>query len=169
MDEIHIDELSVCPNKNENGPFKYEKQRFKINPLFKHSPKRMNKHDQFFVKYCHDRNMKSKCNVQYGVNQSTHSQSNPQIDINSLDPRRVVFVSLFGLYRTWQDVPTYILYSCLIILPLKRSWLNSIDGLNGPQSQFDPATLLDKCLVFKCKMAHCHLVFTYKYLNGNLL
>ena len=105
------------------------------------------KHEQFFIKYCHDRNLKSKCNVQYGVNQSTHFQPKSQSDIDSLDPRRVVFVSLVGFYRTWQHVPTYILYSCLIILPLKRSWLNPSDGADEPQSQFDPVTLLDKCLV----------------------
>lgn len=141
MDEVCINELSAFSNQTANDTIKTGKKRFKINP-FKSSAKKMNKHEQFFIKYCHDRNVKSKYNVQ----SESIDQSPSKSDIDSLDPRRVVFVSLFGLYRTWQDVPTYILYSCLIILPLHRDWLKS-DGPKEAQSQFDPATLLDKCLV----------------------
>jgi len=42
---------------------------------------------------------------------------------NCLDPRRVVFVSLIGLYQSWKDCPSVVLYSALFILPLDRQWV----------------------------------------------
>lgn len=85
----------------------------------------------------------------------TNIDSNANIpDIKLLDPRRVVFVSLLGLYRTYMNTPTFILYSCLIILPLKRSWLyenenNSENKCEGPKdAQNAAAHLLDKCMCF---------------------
>eukprot|EP01083_Nonionella_stella_P198750 729463_1 len=51
-------------------------------------------------------------------------QNNKKItDLNSFDPRRTVFVSLIGLFQTWKKCPCYILYTALIILPIKRQWL----------------------------------------------
>ena len=41
--------------------------------------------------------------------------------------KRVVFVSLIGTYQTWENVPPHVLYPALIILPLKRKWLNHPD------------------------------------------
>eukprot|EP01084_Bolivina_argentea_P002029 3742_1 len=45
------------------------------------------------------------------------------IDINSLDQRRIVFVSLLGLFQSWKQCPCYQLYTSLIIIPLKRAWV----------------------------------------------
>ena len=46
------------------------------------------------------------------------------IDNNdSVDLRRVVFVSLIGIYKTWRNCPSHILYSSIFIVPLKRSWI----------------------------------------------
>eukprot|EP00485_Elphidium_margaritaceum_P003220 CAMPEP_0202689994 /NCGR_PEP_ID=MMETSP1385-20130828/5144_1 /ASSEMBLY_ACC=CAM_ASM_000861 /TAXON_ID=933848 /ORGANISM="Elphidium margaritaceum" /LENGTH=253 /DNA_ID=CAMNT_0049345215 /DNA_START=60 /DNA_END=821 /DNA_ORIENTATION=- len=45
--------------------------------------------------------------------------------VDVLDERRVVFVSLIGLHKTWKQTPLYILYSCLIFLPMSRQWLYS--------------------------------------------
>eukprot|EP01083_Nonionella_stella_P198749 729462_1 len=51
-------------------------------------------------------------------------QNNKKItDLNSFDPRRTVFVSLIGLFQTWKKCPCYILYTALLVLPLKRQWI----------------------------------------------
>lgn len=42
---------------------------------------------------------------------------------DSLDARRVVFVSLIGLYQSWKDCPSVVLYSAVFILPLHRQWI----------------------------------------------
>ncbi len=49
-----------------------------------------------------------------------HSKSkiNPLIDIQSLDIRRKVFISLIGLYRSWQNVPSF--FCELLCLALKK-------------------------------------------------
>eukprot|EP01084_Bolivina_argentea_P315269 546157_1 len=39
------------------------------------------------------------------------------------EERRIVFVSLTGLYDTWDQCPSSILYFALFILPLKRKWI----------------------------------------------
>eukprot|EP01084_Bolivina_argentea_P013759 25796_1 len=39
------------------------------------------------------------------------------------DQRRVVFISLIGLYYTWQITPTPILYSSIFLLALKKKWI----------------------------------------------
>eukprot|EP01083_Nonionella_stella_P263704 895503_1 len=40
-----------------------------------------------------------------------------------LDQRRVVFVSLLGLYQTYFLCPAPILYSAILILPIKNEWI----------------------------------------------
>eukprot|EP01083_Nonionella_stella_P191791 709607_1 len=45
------------------------------------------------------------------------------IDYKSLDQRRLVFVSLLGLYQSWKRVPTVLLYSSIFMLPLKKKWI----------------------------------------------
>eukprot|EP01083_Nonionella_stella_P143337 445362_1 len=40
-----------------------------------------------------------------------------------VDIRRVVFVSLHGLYKTWKKCPPHVLYSALLIMPLRREWI----------------------------------------------
>ena len=44
-------------------------------------------------------------------------------DISSYDERRVVFVSLNGLFRTWKQCPSMILYHSMLIMPLKKKWI----------------------------------------------
>ena len=91
-----------------------------------------------------------KINIQSLLNNDSNNANLNIPDISLLDPRRVVFVSLLGLYRTWMNTPTFILYSCLIILPLKRSWLyeteNNSNSSEGPKDSQNVARLLDKCL-----------------------
>eukprot|EP01084_Bolivina_argentea_P088994 160669_1 len=56
-----------------------------------------------------------------------HYQNNKEIDasinIESFDQRRVVFVSLLGIYQSWQRVPSIVLYSSILLMPLKRKWI----------------------------------------------
>eukprot|EP01084_Bolivina_argentea_P204330 348937_1 len=37
--------------------------------------------------------------------------------------KRVVFISLIGFYRSWQQVPSEIMNHCLLLLPLKQIWI----------------------------------------------
>eukprot|EP00484_Ammonia_sp_Unknown_P028584 CAMPEP_0197036630 /NCGR_PEP_ID=MMETSP1384-20130603/14081_1 /TAXON_ID=29189 /ORGANISM="Ammonia sp." /LENGTH=298 /DNA_ID=CAMNT_0042466827 /DNA_START=30 /DNA_END=926 /DNA_ORIENTATION=- len=69
--------------------------------------------EAFFVNYC-QRNA-----VQQSAKHGT------DVDIERLDERRVVFVSIMGLFRSWKDTPPYILHSCLVILPFDREWLQN--------------------------------------------
>ena len=41
------------------------------------------------------------------------------------DQRRLVFISLNGLYESWTDCPFAQMYSALLILPLKKEWIYS--------------------------------------------
>eukprot|EP01084_Bolivina_argentea_P111327 198674_1 len=42
----------------------------------------------------------------------------------SVDQRRLVFVSLSGLYQTWDTCPKSQLHSSIFMLPLKREWIH---------------------------------------------
>eukprot|EP01083_Nonionella_stella_P067492 178568_1 len=42
---------------------------------------------------------------------------------DSLDDRRVVFISLIGLFKSYTLCPLHTLYSALCVLPIKRKWL----------------------------------------------
>jgi len=44
-------------------------------------------------------------------------------NVHAFDERRIVFVSLVGLHKTWKETPIHVLYSCLILLPIGREWL----------------------------------------------
>eukprot|EP01083_Nonionella_stella_P153882 494986_1 len=39
--------------------------------------------------------------------------------------KRVIFISLTGLYHTYMKCPSHVLYSALLILPLKKQWVYS--------------------------------------------
>eukprot|EP01083_Nonionella_stella_P198748 729461_1 len=56
--------------------------------------------------------------------QHKHLENNSKTtDLNSFDQRRTVFVSLTGLFQTYKNCPCYILYTALLVLPLKRQWI----------------------------------------------
>ena len=44
-------------------------------------------------------------------------------DLSLYDEKRLVFVSLIGLFQTWNKCPSFLLYSALFILPLKKQWI----------------------------------------------
>eukprot|EP01084_Bolivina_argentea_P122482 217038_1 len=50
-------------------------------------------------------------------------ENNEITDLTSFDQRRAVFVSLIGLFQTWKQCPCYLLYSALIIVPLRREYI----------------------------------------------
>mmetsp|Transcript_25325 Transcript_25325/g.40261 ORF Transcript_25325/g.40261 Transcript_25325/m.40261 type:complete len:290 (-) Transcript_25325:14-883(-) len=66
--------------------------------------------ETFFVNYCQ----------RDGVEQNIQ-----HVDIEWLHERRVVFVSVMGLFRSWRATPTYILHSCLVFMPFDREWLQN--------------------------------------------
>ena len=53
-----------------------------------------------------------------------HSTNNVP-DSVLMDMRRVVFVSLKGLYKTWKKCPIHVLYTSILLLPLKRDWIRN--------------------------------------------
>eukprot|EP01083_Nonionella_stella_P259839 886682_1 len=53
----------------------------------------------------------------------TAEKTSHQMDIESIDTRRIVFVSVVGLYQTWKQCPSAVLYSALLVLPLKSEWI----------------------------------------------
>eukprot|EP01083_Nonionella_stella_P033687 92192_1 len=56
-----------------------------------------------------------------------NKQTDKSVDIDSLDNRRLVFVHLPGLYQSWRCVPSVLLYTSLMILPLKQEWIELPD------------------------------------------
>eukprot|EP01084_Bolivina_argentea_P184830 318787_1 len=59
------------------------------------------------------------------VKHTQKNKINDLIDAQSLDTRRVVFVSLLGIYSTWQKCPSFVLFSAILILPLKKKHIYS--------------------------------------------
>eukprot|EP01084_Bolivina_argentea_P020736 38546_1 len=51
------------------------------------------------------------------------SNNNEITDLQSFDKRRVVFISLIGLFESWKKCPSVILHSSIFLLPLKRKWV----------------------------------------------
>eukprot|EP01083_Nonionella_stella_P002530 7270_1 len=49
---------------------------------------------------------------------------NQPTDLTS-SSKRTIFISLIGLALTWKNSPPHVLYSSLLILPLKRKWIYS--------------------------------------------
>eukprot|EP01084_Bolivina_argentea_P124061 219848_1 len=42
---------------------------------------------------------------------------------NNIDERRLVFISLNGLYQSWRICPSILMCSAILILPLKQKWI----------------------------------------------
>eukprot|EP01084_Bolivina_argentea_P126910 224573_1 len=63
-------------------------------------------------------------NDDFIINYSRNCQQVHQhLDINSIDQKRIVFISLIGLAKTWKQCPPIKLFDAIFILPLKQSWL----------------------------------------------
>eukprot|EP01084_Bolivina_argentea_P283799 486156_1 len=69
-----------------------------------HSENKKLNHDAFIVQY-------NKYNK--------HKLTDPLL----LDNRRVVFVSLIGMYNTWHKCPPVVLHSALCVIQLKKNWI----------------------------------------------
>eukprot|EP01083_Nonionella_stella_P015572 43577_1 len=72
----------------------------------KMNPNPTKRDDAFIINYHHNNKMKESV-----------------LSADALDPRRLVFVSLVGFYQTWRRVPSVLLYSSLLMMPLKREWI----------------------------------------------
>eukprot|EP01084_Bolivina_argentea_P047007 86590_1 len=55
--------------------------------------------------------------------QDNQQKTDPDQIQTVMDQRRIVFISLTGLYTTWKNVPPVLLQSALLLLPLKRKWI----------------------------------------------
>eukprot|EP01084_Bolivina_argentea_P176410 305290_1 len=64
-------------------------------------------------------------NDDFIINHSKKNRANDLTDIKTFDERRKVFISLLGLYQSWQNCPSNVLYSAIFILPLKSRWIHS--------------------------------------------
>eukprot|EP00484_Ammonia_sp_Unknown_P025714 CAMPEP_0197033740 /NCGR_PEP_ID=MMETSP1384-20130603/12064_1 /TAXON_ID=29189 /ORGANISM="Ammonia sp." /LENGTH=318 /DNA_ID=CAMNT_0042463589 /DNA_START=61 /DNA_END=1017 /DNA_ORIENTATION=+ len=73
--------------------------------------KQVRNRDRFIVQYSSQQRAKE-------IARQTVSAANKHVD-----QRRVVFISLLGLYQTWKQCPPYLLYSALVIIPMKSSWI----------------------------------------------
>eukprot|EP01084_Bolivina_argentea_P183268 316271_1 len=66
-----------------------------------------------------------------------NERNNNTIDIKSLDQRRVIFVSLIGLFSSWRECPSFVLYSAIFLLKLKREWVyNPAQYVNEIKAHF---------------------------------
>eukprot|EP01084_Bolivina_argentea_P104151 186521_1 len=101
-----------CKETNKNKSTKLKRfTQCKIMSMIK-PQKHMNTNDTFIMKYI--KNNKQRLTI----NDSNY--------LLSIDNRRYVFVSLMGLFNTWKDCPSHVLYSSIFILPLKRKWLYNL-------------------------------------------
>eukprot|EP01084_Bolivina_argentea_P210414 358147_1 len=50
------------------------------------------------------------------------------IDVSLINPKRIVFISIIGLYRSWKCCPSILLYNAIIITPLKKDWIMQPDA-----------------------------------------
>ena len=67
--------------------------------------------DQFFIKL---------------HQQQTVSNVLNDVNVDELvlkDQRRIVWVSLLGLYNSWRQCPSIMMYSSIFLLPLKQKWI----------------------------------------------
>ena len=69
--------------------------------------------------------------------------NNDQNNTIKTDQRRTVFISLIGLYQTWKQCPSSILYSSIFILPLKSKWIYNPTKYENEISQNN---MFDHCL-----------------------
>eukprot|EP01083_Nonionella_stella_P063882 166016_1 len=68
----------------------------------------------------------SKTNDAFIINHHRNNTVNdPSSSLDALSHKRVIFISLIGLYQSYKKCPAHILYSSLLIMPLKKDWVHS--------------------------------------------
>eukprot|EP01084_Bolivina_argentea_P283798 486154_1 len=67
--------------------------------------------------------------------QYNRSNQNIITDIDTFDQRRLLFVSLFGLFRNWKKYPSIQLYSAIIMAPLKEKWIYNLSKYANEMEQ----------------------------------
>eukprot|EP01084_Bolivina_argentea_P103495 185371_1 len=78
----------------------------------------------------------------------TYGSINQITDINSLDIRRHVFVSLIGLFNTYKLCPCSVLYTAIFILPIKKDWLYNIHHYVANENTY-PLDMYAKLTIFQ--------------------
>lgn len=84
----------------------------------------LSSHEAFFIAH-HKAQQAALNDEMYCDDSSPRSPVTPTLN-NHIDLRkRVIFVSLMGLYQSWKTVPSTILFSSIFLLPLKKEWIYS--------------------------------------------
>eukprot|EP01084_Bolivina_argentea_P241586 405523_1 len=73
------------------------------------------KHEKFFM--AHHKSQQERNSI------SPNSSNNSLQPYNIRLQKRVIFVSLMGLYQSWKSCPSTILYSSIFLLPLQKQWI----------------------------------------------
>merc|ERR550532_1496581 len=103
----------------------------------KHAPKCSTKKlDKFIrsVKYRYSQTSREKIKINSQFNDFFNSHhkkylvTHPEL-VNTLDihPKRIVFISIHALHRTWKECPTLWLYNSIFLLPLKRECIRVME------------------------------------------
>eukprot|EP01084_Bolivina_argentea_P161543 281209_1 len=69
------------------------------------------------------RNKKTRNQTEHFIIRLNRNQSQPLDLNNKCDLRRIVFVSLHGLFKTWKQCPSHILFSAIVVMPLRKDWI----------------------------------------------
>eukprot|EP01084_Bolivina_argentea_P087265 157628_1 len=70
-----------------------------------------------------ENNEQSNVNNEKFFIEYVHQETNKITDITTFDQRRLVFVSVNGLCKSWTLCPSVKLYSSILIMPLKEKWI----------------------------------------------
>jgi len=73
-----------------------------------------------------------------------YMEAHPEI-INTMDtqPKRIVFISIYCLFRTWKQCPTMRLYNSIFLLPLKREWVDHLLDIDDQPYEHEFHALLE--------------------------
>eukprot|EP01083_Nonionella_stella_P002529 7267_1 len=63
--------------------------------------------------------------IQFNKRNIPNRNQPPTSSTDLTSSKRTIFISLIGLARTYKNCPPHVLYSSLLILPLKRKWICS--------------------------------------------
>ena len=116
-----------------NGSKSHSKINLKsINKIFTFSRRDHNKNKSITTTTSPNHKSSLHCNSssndQFFIKFDREQRGNNGKSINDLvlnDQRRIVWISLLGLYNSWKQCPSVILYSSIFLLPLKQKWIYS--------------------------------------------
>ena len=92
-----------------------------------------------------------------------HQQSQSRFNnLENVDlKKRVIFISLMGLYHSWRDCPSTVLLSSIFILPLRKQ---SIYQTNKKINNNDVEDEFIKMIQGRCKLYWFSILYLYTYI-----